>query len=45
MKRYYVEFAREGITGTDFLYLTAHSKQQIKDMFVEYTLIKIDLLN
>ena len=45
MQRYYVEFTREGINGTDFLYLKAHSKKQIKDMFVEYNLIKIELLN
>lgn len=40
--RYYVEFTREGIAGTDFLYIMAYSQQQIKDMFAEYNLVAID---
>jgi len=46
MKRYYVEY-KQGYEGenevTSYLYVMAYNQQQIRDMFVEYELVTIDI--
>ena len=42
MMRYYVEFDSAIKGGGVYLYVMAHSPEQVRDMFPEYNLVAVD---